>query len=381
MGTDRTILHMDLDAFFCSVEELRNSQLRGKPLIIGGGDRGVVASASYAARAYGVRSAMPMRLARERCPEAIVIKGDMEQYSYYSDLVTEVIAEKAPLYEKASIDEFYCDLSGMDKYVGCAQWSAELKTRIVRETGLSLTYALSVNKLVSKIASNEVKPAGVTEVAARQVPAYLSPLHVQKIPGVGVRTYQQLTSLGVRTIRVLRQIPIKLLEKEFGQHLGRSLHDKSYGRDNQPVVASRAQKSMSHEHTLTEDTTDLALLARLVHGMVERLGFQLRSEKKVTSCVTVKIRYSDFNTINRQRRIAYTSHDPALIAVATELLQQVYDRRQRVRLVGVRFSNLVYGDHQINLFEDSGKIIDLHQAMDKIRSKYGHQAVRRAASF
>ncbi len=378
----RTIMHLDLDAFFCSVEVLNNQELRGKPLVIGGSsDRGVVASASYEARKYGVRAAMPMRLARQLCPEAQVLSGDMEKYTYYSDLVTEIIAERAPLYEKASIDEFYLDLTGMDKYIGNLKWSSELKTRIVQETGLSLTYALSVNKLVSKMASNEVKPQGVEWVAAGRVKGYLEPLNVQKIPGVGSQTYQQLASLGVRTIRVLRQIPLKLLEKEFGGGLGRTLHEKSFGRDPQPVVPYRAQKSLSHEHTLHEDTTDLSVLMTLLTGLTEQLGFQLRSDKKVTSCIAVKIRYSDFNTVSRQRKISYTSHDPALLAVARELLLELYDRRQRIRLVGVRFSHLAYGDHQINLFSDAGKIIDLHQAMDTVRAKYGRRAVMRGASY
>ena len=383
MALMRTVMHLDMDAFFCSVEVRKNSALQGRPLIIGGhpdrsqSGRGVVASCSYEARRYGVHSAMPMRTALQRCPEATVISGDTEAYAYYSQMVTDIIAEAAPCFEKASIDEFYCDLTGMDRYIGCVKWSGELGKRIVRETGLSLSYAVSLNKLIAKMGTSSVKPHGRLHVPARSAPDYIAPLSVRKIPSLGQRTYERLTTMGVRTIRVLRQIPLRHLEKEFGQP-GRSLHQKARGIDLSPVVPYRERKSISTEKTLSVDTTDLPELhARLVR-MTERLSFQLRQQGKVTSCVSVRLRYADFNTVSRQRRIFYSAHDATLLAVVRELFDQLYDRRLLVRMIGVRFSGLVAGHHQINLFEDTAKVVSLYSAMDAIRARYGVDAVRRA---
>lgn len=381
-ATDRTILHLDLDAFFCTVEVLRNCELKGKPLIIGGAtDRGVVASASYEARHFGVRSAMPMSLALRLCPQAIVISGDSEIYLKYSTLVTQVVADKVPLFEKASIDEFYCDLTGMDRYIGCCRWAGELYQQIVKETGLSLSYAVSVNKLVAKVGSNQVKPQGSTYISSTEVVDFLSPLNVRKIPGVGTQTYQRLSSMGVRTVKVLQQIPVKRLEREFGEVLGVGLHEKSWGIDGSPVVAYREQKSISQEHTFTQDTTDMQQLRATLLRMTEKLCFELRQKGKVTSCVMVKLKYADFNTVSKQRKVLYCSHDPTLISLVHALFDQLYERRVLIRLVGVRFSGLVQGDHQIDLFQDATKLISLHQAMDRIRSRFGTNAITRAASF
>ena len=381
MPLSRTILHLDMDAFFCSVEILKNSALQGRPLIIGGqSGRGVVASCSYEARHYGVHSAMPMRTALQRCPEATVISGDTQAYRRYSQLVTDIISETAPCFEKASIDEFYCDLTGMDRYIGCVKWSGALGKRIVKETGLSLSYAVSLNKLIAKMGTSAVKPHGRLHIPARSAPDYIAPMSVRKLPSLGQQTYERLTRMGVRTIRVLRQIPLLHLEKEFGKH-GSSLHQKAQGIDLSPVVQYSERKSISTEKTFSIDTTDTRELYAHLIGMTEKLCFQLRQQGKVTSCVSVRIRYADFNTVSRQRRIFYTAQDDGLIATVRELFDQLYERRLLVRLVGVRFTGLVAGHHQINLFEDTTKVINLYAAMDAIRSRYGAQAVQRAVGL
>ena len=372
---DRAVLHLDLDAFFVSVECLKNSELAGKPLIIGGkSDRGVVASCSYEARKFGVHSAMPMKMARRLCPQAIVLRGDMDSYSRFSKMVTEIISEDAPLFEKASIDEFYLDLSGMDRHFGCYLWSRELRDKIVKETGLPISFGLSVNKLVSKVGTGEAKPNGMLEVPNGTERDFLAPLSTAKIPSIGKVTYKRLSFMGVRTIKTLREIPIRLLEREFGRH-GRSLWEKANAIDSTPVVPYSERKSISKERTFSQDTLDIRSIRSLISGMVSDLAFDLREAQLLTSCVTVKIRYADFNTYTRQRRIPYTANDRPLRDIGLELFDQLYERRQLIRLVGVKFSGLVHGHYQIDLFTDTEHEIRLLQQMDRIRRRFGHKAV------
>lgn len=376
----RSILHLDLDTFFVSVERLKNSSLIGKPIIIGGGsNRGVVSSCSYETRKFGVRSAMPMKQARRLCPDALIISGDMESYSKYSNMVTEVIQERAPVMEKASIDEFYLDLTGMDRFFGCELWARELKTSIRKETGLPISYALSVNKLVSKIGTGEIKPDGGQYIPPGTERPYIAPLSVSKIPMVGEKTFLQLSSMGVKTIQTLRQVPIRMLEKEFGKN-GISLWNKANALDTTPVEPYNEQKSISTENTFAIDTTDVHFLRECIVGMTEKLAFELRGLQKLTGCITVKLRYSDFNTYTQQRSIPLTSNDLTLIKTAKELFDSLYNKRLLVRLVGVRFSHLVHGSHQMQLFEDVPELISLGLAMDKIKHKYGSMAVHRAVS-
>ena len=303
---DRAVLHLDLDCFFVSVECLKNSSFKGKPLIIGGTSRrGVVASCSYEARRFGVHSAMPMKMALRLCPDALVIKGDGDSYSYYSKLVTEIIAEDAPLLEKASVDEFYIDMTGMDRFFGCLSWSKELRHRIIKESGLPISFGLSVNKLVSKVSAGEGKPNGETEVPRGTEKAFLSPLPVRKIPGVGKETHKKLSFMGVRHVKTLSQIPVRLLEREFGK-FGKNLWEKANAIDSTPVIPYSEKKSISKERTFMEDTLDLQMIRHKLMGLVDKLAYELRNTLKLTSCVTVKIRYADFNTYTKQRRIAYT---------------------------------------------------------------------------
>jgi len=376
---DRAILHLDLDAFFVSVERLRNAELVGKPLLIGGkSGRGVVASCSYEARRFGVHSAMPMRLALQRCPEAIVLRGDMEAYSKASELVTEVIHSEAPLYEKASIDEFYLDLTGMDRHFGCWQWSRELRQKIRHETGLPLSLGLSVNKLVSKVGTSEAKPDGEQLIEAGLEKDFLAPLSIRKLPSIGKKTYRKLSLMGVRTVRTLAQIPPHLLQREFGKH-GLEMWRRANGIDDRPVEPYQEQKSISFEHTFAEDTIDMTRLRNKLTEMVIALAFELRQKERLTACVTVKIRYTDFNTYTRQRRIPYTAMDNQLLQHTMELFEQLFTRRQLIRLVGVRFSSLIPGNYQVQLFEDTEKEIRLLQQLDHIRNRFGEKAVMRAS--
>jgi DNA polymerase-4 len=382
LAENRTVAHLDLDSFFVSVERLLNSNLAGKPILIGGNsDRAVVASCSYETRMFGVHSAMPMKLARQLCPEAIIIRGDMEAYSRESKKVTEVIASQAPLYEKASIDEHYLDLTGMDRFFGCWQWTQELRKTITKETGLPISFGLSVNKTVSKIATGQAKPNGQLQVVQEQVQPFLSPLSIRKIPGVGQKSYQLLRNMGVPTIEVLRMIPVELMQKVLGKEGGISIWQKANGIDTTPVVPYTEQKSISTEQTFATDTTDIIGLNSLLVAMTEELAFELRKQGKLAGCITVKIRYANFDTHTQQLSIPYTASDHTLISKAKELFQKLYQRRMLIRLIGVRLSNLVQGFQQINLFEDTAELTNLYQAMDKIRFRYGAEAVKRAVGL
>jgi DNA polymerase-4 len=377
---ERTVVHMDLDSFFVSVSRLQNSELIGKPVLVGGSsDRGVVASCSYEARQFGIHSAMPMKLARRLCPEALIIRGDYESYSNYSSIVTEMISEQVPVYEKSSIDEFYLDLSGMDKFFGCYKWATELRQKIQKETGLPISFGLSVNKTVSKVATGEAKPNGQMKINFGNEKQFLSPLPVSKIPMVGEKTAHLLRSMGVEKIKTLQEMPVELLENVLGVN-GISIWKKANGIDNNPVEPYSERKSISTEETYDADTTDLHKLTSTLIAMTEKLAFQMRDEGKLTSCIAVKIRYSNFDTHTKESRIAYTSCDHTLISKVKELFEKVYERRMLIRLVGVRFSHLVGGAYQINMFDDSEQMIKLYQAMDRMRKKHGDDKIQRAIS-
>lgn len=377
---ERVIAHMDLDTFFVSCERLRDSVLEKQPVIIGGGDRGVVASCSYEARKFGVRSAMPIRLALRLCPEARVIKGDMEYYSNMSHIVTDIIQEKVPVLEKASVDEFYLDLSGMDKFFGCYQWTTEIAETVKKNTGLPISFALSTNKTVSKIGTGEAKPVGKLELKPQEVQPFLNPLSVKKIPMVGDVTFQLLSRLGVRKIETLSQMPVDVLQQLIGKN-GAELWKKANGIDNTPVIQYSERKSISTETTFAEDTIDVQNIRSILSGMVEQLCYQLRHEKWLTSTVSVRIRYANFDTETKQCKVAYTSADHTLLKYVLDLFEKVYTRRMRIRLVGVRFTGLVHGSHQMNLFEDTEELISLYQAMDQLKDRFGVNSLGRASGF
>lgn len=380
-GENRTVVHMDLDTFFVSVERLSNSSLNGLPVIIGGlSGRGVVAGCSYEARTFGVHSAMPMKMARALCPDAIVIRGDMEQYSRYSNMVTDIIAEQAPVYEKASIDEHYLDITGMDRFFGSVKWSHELRLRIIRETGLPISLGLSVNKTVSKIATGLAKPNGELEVPREKVIPFLNPLSISKIPGIGDKTFRLLRSMGIATIETLRHMPPEMVERLLGKN-GVIIWKKANGIDLTPVESYSERRSIGSETTFEQDTIDIPMINDLLLKKVEKLSWELRRKQKLTSCVTVKIRYANFDTHTLQHRIPYTAFDHMLLPVVRSLFDRLYQRRMLIRLIGVKFSHLVNGVQQISMFDDSPETISLYQAMDRIRVRFGQRAVTRAATL
>ena len=377
---ERTVLHLDLDTFFVSVERLINPALERRPVIVGGmGDRGVVSTCSYEARRFGVHSAQPMRLAKQLCPQAVFIGGDMELYSRYSRLVTEIIADKAPVFEKTSIDEHYIDITGMDRFFGCYKWAHELRETIMKNSGLPISFGLSENKTISKIATDEAKPNGELQVMHPQVHQFLDPLSISKIPMVGNKTYQLLRSMGIATIGDFRQMPDIVVSQALGKN-GIEIWKKANGIDMTPVQPYEEQKSLSKEHTFENDTIDIVLLKSVLAKMVERLAFEMRSQTKLTGCVTVKIRYSDFDTHTMQRQIPYTSFDHLLLKTVYDIFDRLYDRRMLIRLIGVRFSSLVGGTQQLDLFDDKTEMTNLYGALDKIRKRFGKNAVFKAVS-
>ncbi|MWW24197.1 DNA polymerase IV [Algibacter lectus] len=381
MSKNRSIVHMDLDTFFVSCERLLDSRLIGKPVLIGGtSDRGVVASCSYEARKFGVHSAMPMRLAKSLCPEAVVLRGNSGVYSNFSKDVTDVIKESVPLYEKSSIDEFYIDLTGMDKFFGCHKLASELRQRIMKETGLPISFGLSINKTVSKIATGEAKPNNEINILSGTEKPFLAPLSVRKIPMVGEVTYKSLCDLGVKRIQTVQDMPMDLMHKVLGKN-GLSIWKKANGIDHSPVVQYQERKSISTERTFNKDTTDISKLKGIIVAMTENLAYQLRRGNKLTACVTFKIRYSDFQTYTQQQRIPYSAMDHNIIPVVLDLYKKLYNRRLLVRLIGVKFSHLVEGGHQVNLFEDNEKQIHLTEAIDKMRERFGDRAIMSAAGL
>ena len=378
---NRSILHLDLDSFFVSVERLINSELKKRPLLVGGiSDRGVVAACSYETRAFGVHSGMPMKLARRLCPEAIVLRGNSGTYTKYSDLITEIIKSEVPAFEKASIDEFYADLSGMDQFFGTYKFASELRTKIIRESGLPISLGLSINKIVSKVATGEAKPNNQIKIDQGYEKQFLAPLPIRKIPMVGDKTGLTLQRLGIRIVSDLQKLPEELLLQTLGK-TGGIIWRRAQGIDHSPVITYNERKSISTERTFDYDTIDMTLLRELIIAMTENLAYQLRRGQKLTSCVSVKIRYADFDTQSRQLKIPYTSADHLLIPRVLELFNALYNRRLRVRLIGVKFSHLAGGNYQINLFDDNESAIQLYQAIDRMRLRFGDRSIIRASSL
>jgi len=379
MHNDKHIIHMDQDAFFVSVEVRKDPKLAGKAVIIGGtSERGVVASCSYEARKFGVHSAMPSKMAKQLCPHAIFIRGNMDAYSKASLEITDIIREKVPLFEKASIDEHYIDMTGMDRFYGCMQYAHELRETIIKELSLPISFGLSVNKTVAKMATNDCKPAGEKNVKQDEVQPFLNPLSIRKIPGLGEKTFIKLSDMGIKKIYTLAQVHPNQMMTLLGKN-GLSLLNKAKGIDNSPVIPFAEQKSIGTQCTFKADSIDIALINNLLTSMVMDIAFQLRQKQKLTACITITIRYSNFEDVTKQATIPYTSLDSVLIEKAKELFRQVYQKRMLLRLIGVRFSNLVSGFEQIDLYSESNEQYALVQAMDKIRRRFGQTAVTRAS--
>lgn len=381
MNADRQIIHMDQDAFFVSVEVRKDPRLIGRPVIIGSlSDRGVVASCSYEARKFGVHSAMPARLARRLCPHGIWIRGNMDEYTKASHEITEIIQEQVPLLEKASIDEHYIDMTGMDKHYGTLKCAKEIRAKVIKETGLPISFGLSVNKTVSKMATNECKPNGELSVAQPGVQPFLNPLSIKKIPGLGEKTFIKLSDMGIKRIHTLAQVHPEYMTSILGKN-GIWLLQKAKGIDDSPVIPYHEAKTIGTQSTFTQDSIDVETINHLLTSMVMDLAFELRQSKKQTACITVTIRYSTFETVTKQARIPYTALDGVLIVKTKELFKQLYQKRLLIRLVGVRLSNLVSGFEQIDLYSESEEQYSLCQAMDKIRRRFGPGSIKLASGI
>lgn len=378
---NKHILHLDLDTFFVSCERLIDSRLQKKPLLVGGtGDRGVVAACSYETRAFGIHSGMSMKIARKLCPEAAVIRGNTGIYSKYSNLVTEIISDKVPVFEKASIDEFYADLSGMDAFFGSYKYASELRQKIIKESGLPISFGLSQNKIVSKVATGEAKPNNQLLINKGFEKDFLAPLSIKKIPSVGEKTYQVLRNLGVDKVKVIQEMPLEMMISVLGKN-GKTIWKRANGLDNPPIVTYHERKSLSTERTYNKDTIDVKKLKETIFAMAENLAYQLRKGNKLASVFSVKIRYSDFNTYSKQIKIPYTSADHIIIPTVLDLFQKLYQRRLLIRLVGVKVSDIVNGNYQINLFDDTQQMLNLYNAMDTVRDKYGELSIMRASAM
>lgn len=377
---DRHIAHLDMDSFYISVERLRNSKLKDKPLLVGGSnDRGIVAACSAEAKRFGVHATMPMRVALRLCKHAIVLKADYEAYSQQSNLITDIIRSKVPLFEKASMDEFYIDLSGMDKFFGCKKFTDELKQTIIKESGLPSSYGLASNKLVSKVAARQYKPNAQMEIPFGNEKSFLAPLSITKIPGVGKETAFRLIKMGVETIKVLSDIPVEMLENLLGKN-GTELWRRANGIDESPVVPYKEQKAISTEEVFQQDTIDLLFLHGALVKMTEAIAYELRLQHKLVGCVTLKIRYSDQETHTMQKTIPYTNNDHVIIGIVKELFVKLFTRRLLIRLLGIRFTNLVTGTYQIDLFEDKQETIKLYQSIDHIKQRFGEGLIKRAVT-
>ena len=378
---ERKIVHLDMDSFFVSVEQLRDSRLKGIPLAVGGtGDRGIITTCSYEARVFGVRSGMSMKLAKKLCPQLLIIRGDFERYSMYSRMITEIVADNTPTYEKASIDEFYVDMTGMDTHFGCLKYSTELRNYIMDQTGLPVSFGLASNKLISKVATNDAKPNGQLEIGYGLEKGFLAPKPVEKLPMVGDQTAYVLRKKGIETIKLLSEVPLPYMETMFGKN-GIELSRRANGIDDSPIIQYSEQKSISTENTFEQDTIDMQFLHSELVRMTEKISFDLRSKGLLTGCITVKLRYTNFDTVTKQQTIAYTNSDHMLLPITKELFTKLYDRRLLIRLLGIRFTHLVPGTYQINLFEDSHKIISLNNAMDNIKMRYGAGKITRAVTL
>ncbi len=374
----RIIAHFDLDSFFVSVEVLNDPSLKGKPVFVGGSERGVVASCSYEARKLGIHSGMPSKKALLICPQAIAVKGNYSEYSKYSRWVTQIIASKAPLYEKASIDEFYIDLTGMDQFFNPLQWTIDLRSQIMEETKLPISFGMGSNKMIAKIATGQAKPNGYLQVAFGKEQEFLSPLLINKIPGVGDYTNEVLQSIGIFTIGDVKLFEPAQLEERLGKW-GLELWQKSFGIHTGEVCQYHEAKSISTENTFEENKTDMNFLMGEIVRMSEKIAFELRQEGKLAGCVAVKIRYHDFETVSRQTTIPFTCAEDEIIPIVKDLFHKLYKRGIPIRLLGVRLSELTMVSLQTNLFDNTAKKSDLYKAIDDVKKRFGKVKIRRAS--
>ena len=378
----RRIIHLDLDAFFASVEELLDPSIAGLPVIVGGSPegRGVVSSASYPARAYGVHSAMPMSQALRLCPQAIVRHGHHGQYGVYSRRVMAILSEYTPLLEQISIDEAFLDVTGCEALFGPADALAHrIQERILAEVRLPSSLGVAGNKLLAKVASELAKPRGVVVVPPGQEAAFLSPLPIERLWGVGEVTAARLHEHGLRTIGQLAALPEVQMKALFGSG-ALEMHRRALGMDDSPVGVEMHRKSVSQERTFARDVGDLEVLQRALLEMSEEVAALLRKEGDCARTVVLKMRYPDFTTITRQVTLAQpTDLAEDICAQAHKLLQREWKKSTQLRLIGVGVSGLSQG-RQLSLFDThSEHLSKVSQAVDEIRHKYGDDAIRRAS--
>ena len=377
----RYIAHFDLDSFFVSVEVLNDPSLKGKPVIVGGSrERGVVAACSYEARKFGVHSAMPMKKAMQLCPQALLVRGTRGEYSRFSRWVTEIIGAKAPLFEKASIDEFYIDLTGMDKFFDPFKWTIDLRQEIIHKTNLPISFGLASNKLIAKIATDEAKPNGYLFVQPGMEKEFLAPLPVNKIPGVGESTFITLKEIGIKFIGDISKRPVEDLEEKLGKW-GIDLWQKSQGLHFSEVHSYHEAKSISTENTFEENTNNIDFLLSELVRMTEKVAHELRQDEMLAGCIAVKIRYPNFETTSRQTTINYTFSDDELIPVAIELFHKLYRKGTPVRLLGVRLSEFTNHAVQGSLFENREKKTNLYKAIDDVKNKFGKNFLQKGRTI
>ena len=377
----RYIAHFDLDSFFVSVEVIKNPALQHRPVLVGGSsERGVVAACSYAARKFGIHSAMPVKRALQLCPHAIVLPGSYKDYSRFSNRVTDIIARAAPAFQKASIDEFYIDLTGMDAFFNPLQWTIDLRQQIMDATGLPISFGLATTKLIAKIATDEAKPNGYLFVQPGKEKDFLVSLSVQKIPGVGKHTLPVLQHMGIYTIQDILQFTPHHLEQKLGKW-GQTLYLIAIGRYDIPLETGHEAKSISTEQTFAANTTDRAFLAQKIVQMTEKVAYELRQDGLFTACIAVKIRYADFTTNSKQITIPLTFCDDELIPVAQQLLQQLHQPNLPVRLLGVRLSALSKHGQAPDLFHQTNTKANLYKAIDAVKNKYGVYALQKGGSL
>ena len=377
----RYIAHFDLDSFFVSVEVINDPSLAGKAVIVGGSkDRGVVTTCSYEARKFGVHSAMPMKQAMQLCPHAILVRGTRGMYSKFSKWVTDIIASKAPLYEKASIDEFYIDLTGMDKFFDVLQWTIDLRQQIIDETQLPISFGLASNKMIAKIATDEAKPNGFLFVKPGSEKEFLAPLSVNKFSGVGETGFKKLKCMGIHLIGDILKHSEESLEAELGKW-GKDLYRKAQGVSNSVVSLGREAKSISKENTFHENIYDENILIIELVKMVEKVGYELRQDGMLTGCIAVKIRYPDFETTQKQTTIDFTLSDELLIKEAIVLFRKLWRKPNAVRLLGVRLSEFTNQSFQGNLFEDHSTQTKLYAAIDDVKNRFGKTSLQKARTI
>ena len=379
--SQRTIMHIDLDAFFVSVEQASNPELRGKPVVVGGkpGSRGVVATASYEARAFGLHSAMPLSTAVRLCPQAIFIEGNYHNYAEVSKKFMAILADFSPFLEPMGLDEAYMDVTGFESLHGSIHLMAlKIKQRVKDELGIIASIGIATCKVVAKVASDESKPDGLIEVPPGGEAAFLAALAIRKLPGVGKKTEQVLTSLGIRTIGQLARMPLPALKSRFGV-FGDMLHRHANGIDDSPVTPPEESKSISRETTFEEDTRDIVFLSATLRYQAERVGAELRELGKQAKCVSIKVRYADFTTITRQRTLPQlTDVDQTIFQTGNDLMQRaVTADRQAIRLIGIGVSILSEPGKQLSLMNSSEQRLEkLNRAVDHIRDKYGFTSIQ-----